>query len=153
MLVSFLLGRIETENTTSEKHAEVHITLSHILSLSPAAIVTNPSCNAHEAQPLFFHRLPCDFSIILWIYPLILFFRQRCFAGLNSKGRKHADLADLNQGRVCLHLWSFFLVGNEKKTHRMPRYPQARGEKQSRNHDTYEGSLTSAAMKANVCMP
>lgn len=69
MLVMLLSGRNEIENTTSEKQAEVHITCSCTpsLSLSLMAISTNPSCNVHEAQPLFFHTLPLDFSIILQI--------------------------------------------------------------------------------------
>lgn len=64
-----LSGRNEIENTTSEKQAEVHITCSCTpsLSLSLMAISTNPSCNVHEAQPLFFHTLPLNFSIILQI--------------------------------------------------------------------------------------
>ena len=43
--------------------------------------------------------------------------------------------------------------GKLKKTHHVPRYPQVRDEKRSSNDNAYEGSLTSAAMKASVCMP
>lgn len=76
-----------------------------------------------------FSKMSFDFSIMLQVYPLILFFRLRFFSGLMANERKHANLQLLENrgGTVCVFKVSFLreLKANPSCT----RIPPSEGSK------------------------